>query len=124
MTEEEQVAEDEAAVAEQKGQTVITVPEALLPAIRQLLADSSTTYESGVMNDSARYIKIVEWSDVGQCFIGQRPRVVGPCCHGDNEAVVYAELCEIVEECLEIFRHDGKPLPPATAGQGVAEKIF
>ena len=37
-TEEEQVAEDEAAVGEQNGQTVITVPDALLPAIRQLLA--------------------------------------------------------------------------------------
>jgi hypothetical protein len=43
LTEEEQVADDEAAVAEQKGQTVITVPETLLPAIRQLLADSSTS---------------------------------------------------------------------------------
>ena len=39
MTEEEQVAEDEAAVSEQQGQTVITVPDALLPTIRQLLAD-------------------------------------------------------------------------------------
>lgn len=38
LSEEEQVAEDEAAVAEQAGQTVITVPEQLLPAIRQLLA--------------------------------------------------------------------------------------
>jgi hypothetical protein len=41
LTEEEQVAEDEAAVSEQKGQTVITVPETLLPAIRQLLAGAS-----------------------------------------------------------------------------------
>lgn len=40
ITEEEQVAEDEAAVADQQGQTVITVPETLLPAIRQLLAGS------------------------------------------------------------------------------------
>jgi hypothetical protein len=40
LPEEEQVAEDEAAVAEQTGQTVITVPESLLPAIRQLLANS------------------------------------------------------------------------------------
>ncbi len=38
LTEEEQVAEDEAAVGEQQGQTVITVPDTLLPAIRQLLA--------------------------------------------------------------------------------------
>jgi predicted RNase H-like HicB family nuclease len=75
------------------------------------------------MNESARYIKIVEWSDEDQCFIGQCPGVVGPCCHGDNEALVYAELCEIVDEWLETFKQDGKPLPPPTAGQGLAEKI-
>jgi hypothetical protein len=39
LTEDEQVAEDEAAMAEQEGQAVITVPEELLPAIRQLLAE-------------------------------------------------------------------------------------
>jgi hypothetical protein len=38
LSEDEQVAEDEAAAAEQKGQVVITVPEELLPAIRKLLA--------------------------------------------------------------------------------------
>ena len=38
LSEDEQVAEDEAAAALQKGQTVITVPDELLPAIRQLLA--------------------------------------------------------------------------------------
>jgi hypothetical protein len=37
LSEEEQVAEDEAA-AEQEGQVVITVPEELLPAIRKLIA--------------------------------------------------------------------------------------
>ncbi len=40
LSEEEQVAEDEAAVKEHEGQTVITVPDKLLPAIRQLLAGS------------------------------------------------------------------------------------
>ena len=75
------------------------------------------------MNDSARYIKIVEWSDEDQCFVGQCPGIVGPCCHGDNEAEVYAELCSIVDEWLEIFRQDGKPLPPPTAGQGIANRI-
>ena len=67
------------------------------------------------MNDRARYIKIVQWSDEDQCFVGQCPGVVGPCCHGDNEAEVYAELCEIVEECIEMLKVDGKPLPPPTA---------
>jgi hypothetical protein len=42
LSEDEQVAEDEAAVAEKPGQAVITVPEELLPAVRQLLA----TYKS------------------------------------------------------------------------------
>lgn len=41
LTGEEQLAEDEAAVSEQTGQAVITVPETLLPAIRQMLADTS-----------------------------------------------------------------------------------
>lgn len=39
LTDDEQVAEDEAAVADGRGQTVIAVPNGLLPAIRQLLAD-------------------------------------------------------------------------------------
>jgi hypothetical protein len=42
LSDEEQVAEDEAAVSEQEGQAVITVPVALLPAIRQLLAKASS----------------------------------------------------------------------------------
>lgn len=75
------------------------------------------------MNESARYIKIVEWSDEDKCFVGQCPGIVGPCCHGENEAEVYAELCEIVDEWIELFKQDGRPLPPPTAGKGVAERI-
>lgn len=75
------------------------------------------------MNESARYIKIVEWSEEDQCFIGQCPGIVGPCCHGDNEAEVYSELCKIVDEWIKVFKEDGKPFPPPTAGQGIAEKI-
>lgn len=75
------------------------------------------------MKDSARYLKIVEWSDEDNCFIGQCPGIIGPCCHGDDEAQVYSELCEIVDEWIEIFRHDGKPLPPPTIGMNIAEMI-
>jgi predicted RNase H-like HicB family nuclease len=75
------------------------------------------------VSDSARYIKIVEWSDEDQCFIGQCPGVIGPCCHGDNEAEVYAQLCDIVEDWIETLKRDGKPLPPPTAGRDVAQKI-
>ena len=75
------------------------------------------------MNESARYIKIVEWSDEDGCFVGQCPGVVGPCCHGDDETQVYTELCQIVEEWIRTLKCDGKPLPPRTAGHNVADKI-
>lgn len=69
------------------------------------------------MKESARYIKIVQWSDEDGCFVGQCPGVIGPCCHGDDETEVYAELCQIVEEWIELWKEDGKPLPPPTAGR-------
>ena len=75
------------------------------------------------MNDSARYIKFVEWSDEDQCFVGQCPGIIGPCCHGDNEAEVYAQLCQIVEDWIDTLKSDGHPLPPPTAGQGLAHRI-
>jgi hypothetical protein len=49
--------------------------------------------------------------------------LIGPCCHGDDEAKVYAQLCEIVDEWIDTLQQDGKPLPPATAGQNFAHKI-
>ena len=75
------------------------------------------------MRDSARYVKIVEWSDEDEVFVGQCPGVIGPCCHGADEAAVYRQLCEIVAEWLELARQDGRPLPPATAGRNVARLI-
>jgi hypothetical protein len=42
MSEDELVAEDEAAEEPRAGQAVITVPDELLPAIRQLLAGHKT----------------------------------------------------------------------------------
>jgi len=68
------------------------------------------------MKDSARYAKVVEWSDDDQCYIGSAPGLVIGGCHGHNELEVFEELCQIVKEVVEIYRQDGKPLPPATAG--------
>ena len=73
------------------------------------------------MTASANYIKIVEWSDEDDCFIGYCPGIIGPCAHGDDEVKVYRELCEIVEEWIEIFHRDNKPLPPPTIGRNVEE---
>ena len=64
------------------------------------------------MKDSARYVKLVEWSDEDGCFVGQCPGIIGPCCHGGDEATVYAELCQVVEEWIETMNGRGQPLPP------------
>ena len=76
------------------------------------------------MRESTQYLKIVEWSEADQCFVGQCPGIIGPCCHGEDEAVVYRELCEIVEEWIEIMKSDGNPLPPPTAGKNLVSKIL
>lgn len=35
--------------------------------------------------------------------------------HGDDESTVYRELCQAVEEWIDIYEQDGDPLPEATA---------
>lgn len=36
----------------------------------------------------------------------------------------FAELCEIVEETIELYKKDGKPLPPPTAGKDYANRLI
>lgn len=76
------------------------------------------------MKESARYAKIVEWSDEDQCFVGSCPGLVYGGCHGDDEEKVFAELCSLVEEVIELYKRDGKPLPPPTSGKDYANKKY
>ena len=69
------------------------------------------------------YLKIVEWSDEDQCFIGSAPPLIGHCCHGDDEATVIRELGRIVEEWIAIYQEDGRKLPKPTAGQEYSGKF-
>ncbi|WP_435008968.1 hypothetical protein P12x_000218 [Tundrisphaera lichenicola] len=75
------------------------------------------------MTEAARHVKIVEWSEEDGAFVGQCPGIIGPCCHGMDEIEVYRELCRIVQDWVEIAQRDGKPLPPPTAGSGIAQRI-
>lgn len=75
------------------------------------------------MKDSARYAKIVEWSDEDQCYVGSAPGLILGGCHGPDEKEVFAELCDIVEEAVALYRADGKPLPPPTADRDLANKM-
>jgi predicted RNase H-like HicB family nuclease len=75
------------------------------------------------VKDSAKYVKIVEWSDEDQCYVGSSPGLIFGGCHGDNEREVFGELCRLVEEVIELFQKDGNPLPPATSGRDFANKM-
>jgi hypothetical protein len=54
------------------------------------------------MRDSARYAKIVEWSDEDRTYVGSCPGLLLGGCHGDDERKVFDELCDIVDEVLDL----------------------
>ena len=75
------------------------------------------------MKKSDQYLKIVEWSEEDQCYLGTCPNLMLGGIHGDNEAKVYKELCQAVEEWITIYEQDGDPLPDATAGKEYSGKF-
>jgi predicted HicB family RNase H-like nuclease len=75
------------------------------------------------MKASDRYLKIVEWSEEDQCYVGTCPGLMLGGVHGDEETGVYRELCRAVEEWIEICERDGVPLPEPTAGKEYSGKF-
>lgn len=75
------------------------------------------------MKASDHYLKIVEWSQEDQCYVGTCPGLMLGGIHGKDEAKVYKELCQAVEEWIEIYQKDGAPLPAATAGKKFSGKF-
>jgi len=69
------------------------------------------------MKPSDRYLKIVEWSEEDGCYVGTCPGLIHGGVHGDDEAKVYRELCQVVAEVIELYEADNKPLPPETANR-------
>ena len=66
------------------------------------------------MKPSDQYLKIVEWSDEDRCYVGSCPGLMLGGVQGDDEAKVYAELCQAIEEWIAIHQADGTPLPMVT----------
>ena len=71
----------------------------------------------------ADYLKLVEWSDEDNCYIGSAPPLIGPSCHGADAAEVFRQISEIVEEHLKIREEDGLPIPPATLRKNYSGKF-
>ena len=85
------------------------------------MTQSSTRYERFSSLSRSR-------SDERQCAIRKERRVVRPGlifggCHGDDEKLVFDELCRIVEDAIEVYRREGNPLPPPTSGRDFANKM-
>ena len=72
------------------------------------------------MGESTRYAKIVEWSQEDQCYVGSCPGLFYGGCHGLDEKLVFNELCQIVDETIEIYIQQNKPLPPSTSSKDYA----
>ena len=65
------------------------------------------------MKESARYAKIVEWSEEDQCYVGSSPGLIYGGCRGADEKTVFDELCHVVEEAIALYHKDGKQLGPS-----------
>jgi predicted HicB family RNase H-like nuclease len=75
------------------------------------------------MKERDKYLKIVEWSDEDQCYVGSVPGWIGKCCHGDDETKVYKALCQIVDEWIEIYKKDKIKLPTSSAKKKYSGKF-
>lgn len=69
------------------------------------------------MSKGDRYVKLIEWSEEDNCFIGSCPELFYGGCHGRDAKSLFAELCDIVEEVITLCEQDGKPLPPSLSGR-------
>ncbi len=75
------------------------------------------------MKKRNQYLKVIEWSEEDQCFIGRVPGLALGGVHGKNEAKVYEKLCDLVDEWVKIYEEDGAPLPPPTSGKRYSGKF-
>ena len=37
---------------------------------------------------------------------------------------MFTEICELVDEVIDLYQEEGKPLPPATSGKDYANKML
>lgn len=70
-----------------------------------------------------QYLRIVEWSEEDQCYIGRIPGLALGGVHGKNEAKVYENLSGLIDEWIKIHEEDNAPLPPATVGKKYSGKF-
>ncbi|MCB1214634.1 MAG: toxin-antitoxin system HicB family antitoxin [Deltaproteobacteria bacterium] len=69
------------------------------------------------------YLKVVEWSEEDQCYVGTAPGLIMGGVHGKNQKKVFEDLCQLVEESIQLLKKEKRLLPPATAKSHYSGKI-
>ena len=80
--------------------------------------------QSKIREHAKGYLKVIEWHPEDNCFVGSAPPIIGPSCHGATEAEVLRKLGPIVEEWVELFLSEGRPLPEPTANREYSGKFL
>ncbi|NJO17109.1 MAG: hypothetical protein HC877_15610 [Thioploca sp.] len=75
------------------------------------------------MKANTYYVKLVEWSEEDQCFVGSCPGLFYGGCHGIDETEVFIKLCQLVEEMIALYQPEGKVLPKPTASKDYANLL-
>jgi predicted RNase H-like HicB family nuclease len=75
------------------------------------------------MSSGDKYVKLIEWSEKDQCFIGSCPELFYGGCHGDDPRAVFDELCRIVDETVELYEQDGRLLPTPLSNRELVNAV-
>ncbi len=70
------------------------------------------------------YLKVVEWSEEDQCYIGTSPGLIIGGVHGRDEAKVFTELCNAIDEAIELLQKNGSALPLPTTNKTYSGEII
>lgn len=55
---------------------------------------------------SDRYVQVVEWSDEDKSYAGRAPGLMLGGVHGRNERKVFDELCQAIDEWVEVEQRE------------------
>ncbi len=72
---------------------------------------------------SARFPRLIEWSDEDRAFVGSAPPLVGQCCHGKTEADVATQLAIIVDDLVQDVLDGKMPAPKDEPGKTYSGKF-
>jgi len=73
--------------------------------------------------DRPHYALLIEWSEEDQTWIGRCPELFMGGVHGVDREKVYEELCQAVDEWIEMIQSDGKELPTSISSREYSGKV-